>query len=110
MKRSVQIRVLEDGSPCLHYFVHDRAGKIQTPSGRVGRFAFPGSRGYVACRPERTSLERMGSQGQLIPTLITSEVRAVRCPDCQQTKIYQEARARLHKLLQEKGEALSQAR
>ena len=102
------IRVLPVGPDGLqrvriHFFVHDEAGPIHTPSGahmsNMGPVRFPASSGYMACNPKLADLRGSVIAGVPETLVHSNDPRAATCPECLATQAYKDAMARLEEVI-----------
>jgi hypothetical protein len=87
----------------IHFFVHDDKGPAKTPAGAVmsnwGPFHFPGSVGFIACKPKQSNITPQVVAGTVEPTVHSNDARAVTCPECMATDAYKDMMKRLAELV-----------
>ncbi len=97
---------MKDGSGrvCIHYFVRDPAGPIETKTipimtGR-GPVALGGAKGYIACNKAATSIAPQIKQGMIHPFCHTDDARAATCPECKKSGAYKTMMEEIGSLLE----------
>lgn len=90
----LNIKLLKDGSGrvCIHYFVRDETGLIETPKGENRLKGLGGVKGRIACHPQQNTIVPQNQGMETLLCMNSDDVRAVTCPDCLATI---EARAML---------------
>lgn len=83
----VRIRILKGGRVRIHWFCHAKEGPIHTGSEHhnlpgLGVLTLGGVSGYIACKPQLTTLQSPIVGGFREPIPCSDEVRAVTCPEC----------------------------
>jgi hypothetical protein len=90
----VVMKLLKDGTGrvCIHWFIRDPQGPIETP-GRihptsVGPMSFGGARGRIACHPEQNTVSPQTNGIETRLCMHTDDARAATCLECCATPEY----------------------